>query len=458
MNSSELLQQMQSGEITTTSKLKVRDESIQKKNYVARLAKLKKENKKKAKLLFIKEIAIPFNPFTGKKDDQYNDLTKFRLTKSCTSTICALKEFLNKPENEEVKKIYMQKAGVSEWDTSDFTHANADDAIIFRKYTVPRLFTAMVSKVNIPSFTGNPFGKQYLMNVKRDPLTGEVQGEQHILLQLSRFIDSLLYEEKAEYQKAIDDGKITKTEEDQRSDRQKINEKRVITGVYPANFGICYEIKLSNKFDIADSSEVAAKEPKEVLEQMRLVNITNEIENLLDRYKSGEFEKHDKYIDFWECDMVCPQNSANQGKLGMDTRYNMATEKISEADGFEPLNNSIINFIDETDNIEDIFMNSAYLSKFDDSLQPKLFECLSRIFPADYKYLTSKVIKTNVDMVTLLYGAKADELLAKADIGLVEEGNLDEVAAAEEGKALDLSAQLSGNADESDELEIEDDF
>lgn len=61
-----------------TSKYQLRNENVQTKNRVARIPKLKKELKKKSKLIIPAELALPFNPLTGKEDEKYNPDKKFR--------------------------------------------------------------------------------------------------------------------------------------------------------------------------------------------------------------------------------------------------------------------------------------------------------------------------------------------------------------------------------------------
>lgn len=64
-----------------------------------------------------KEIAIPFNPQTGKEDDTFNPGSKWRPPFSVESVIKLAKSYA--AVSDDAKQALMQHAGVTEWDASN---------------------------------------------------------------------------------------------------------------------------------------------------------------------------------------------------------------------------------------------------------------------------------------------------------------------------------------------------
>ena len=154
-----------------TSKYQLRNENVQTKNRVARIPKLKKELKKKSKLIIPAELALPFNPLTGKEDEKYNPDKKFRPNMVPSDAALMLKRYAN--DHDELKKKLMQRAGFDEWDTSNVEVLTDDDKKIFNRYRVPSIYTFQVVHVDIPVMTKD-YGRDYVINVDRDPLTGSL--------------------------------------------------------------------------------------------------------------------------------------------------------------------------------------------------------------------------------------------------------------------------------------------
>ena len=92
----------------------------------------------------------------------------------------------------------MDKAGVDNWDTSDHEHLTADDKAIFRKYRVPSIYTFPVVHVDIPAMTGD-YGRDYLVKIDRDPITGNVVGDKKLITQAYEFFRDIAYEEYRDF-------------------------------------------------------------------------------------------------------------------------------------------------------------------------------------------------------------------------------------------------------------------
>ena len=290
-NVQELLSSFASGELSGVSALKLRDENIQKKKGSKKFATLKREPKKKSKLLIITELAIPFNPFTGVEDETYNRDSKFRPTQSETTITLLVKRIAH--ENEEVKKIYMDRAGVEKWDTSELEKITEVDKQVVARYRVPRKFTLPVCRVNIPSFTGNAYGKEYLMKVERDELTDEIIGEIPLPLQVNKLMNDMKYEEIAELEEQIANKEIVLNDKDKESKIKTIRDKVIVSGDYPLNYVLAIEIPLDTKYKYKEDTFISEATKENFMSKVVLVKCTAEIESALDKYINGEYEALD---------------------------------------------------------------------------------------------------------------------------------------------------------------------
>ena len=125
-----MIEKMQDASIGA-SKLSMRSENAQKVHRTHRFPRLRRELKKKSKLLVFAELALPFNPESGEEDDTYNSDTKFRPTFSATTTALMLKA---KADTDDVlKNALMRRAGKTEWDTSSEEFTKDKKSIFFIK-------------------------------------------------------------------------------------------------------------------------------------------------------------------------------------------------------------------------------------------------------------------------------------------------------------------------------------
>jgi hypothetical protein len=186
----DLVDKIKAGELKGESSLKLRNESAQTKIRVKRIDKLQKELKKRSKLFIPVEIAVPFDPMDG-SEEVYHSENKFRPALSATSSALLLKALAN--ENDDVKKLFMKKANVPEWDTTAVMGGVAADGEtsevitevdkqIFRLYRLPRIFTLPVVTIKDSRITGRDYGRDYIIEVERNKDTGRVEGEMPIAL------------------------------------------------------------------------------------------------------------------------------------------------------------------------------------------------------------------------------------------------------------------------------------
>jgi len=88
----------------------------------------------------------------------------------------------------------MQHAGVTEWDASNPDVVTKEDYEIFSCYLTARIFSIPAVHVTIPSMCNNSFGRDYTVNVKSDPITGQYIGEVPRILQAHKFFIEMAYE------------------------------------------------------------------------------------------------------------------------------------------------------------------------------------------------------------------------------------------------------------------------
>lgn len=78
MDIQEMFSRMKSGEVKAHSEMGTRDESRQMKSFAARISKMRTVTGIKAHALVMKDVVLPFNPFTCDVDDNYNSKSTFR--------------------------------------------------------------------------------------------------------------------------------------------------------------------------------------------------------------------------------------------------------------------------------------------------------------------------------------------------------------------------------------------
>ena len=111
MDLKEIFAKMNSGEVAAHSELGTRDESKQSRNFGTRIAKMKTVTGINARALVMKDVVIPFNPFTGKADDMYNKVTPFRPILLVSQVLSGLKDAM--AENAEMKAFWEKDLNIT---------------------------------------------------------------------------------------------------------------------------------------------------------------------------------------------------------------------------------------------------------------------------------------------------------------------------------------------------------
>lgn len=443
-------EKMEAAGETGVSKFKMRSEALQEKQKSARFSMLKKEKKKKSKILIVRELAVPFDPATGEETDKFNPLCKWRPPYSATSMMLFVKHLAN--ENENAKKTFMERAGVENWDTSDLENLTETDDLVLGKYLVPRIFTIPTVNVKIPSIAGNNYGKNYTLSVETDPISGEYVGDVPIILQAHKFFIEKAYEELTQYNDAISSGKIKHDESKQKEHKSEIFSKVVVSDLNPDNFLQIIEVPLNNQYDLADLDEFKNITEEKVAGRVCIARMNVALKDAINKFKNNELIKFDKYRDYYVFDMSCPSDSDDPAEIGRRTSYEKETEKLFDMDDFNNFNNAVIAYLDHENNLEEKVYRSSYTSKYDEAAENRLIVALKDVVDIDDKYVTQKLLKANKDFINCICGDAGTKALLDTEIGISDkdEGNLDSKAAKE------VSKEFSGGDDISiDEIDID---
>lgn len=429
----ELLQGCLSGDIATTSELKIRDEKIQTKDTIKRYLLLKKEPASKVDLCVLTELAIPFNPFTVKEDNQYSRDNKFRTLLSRGTTIKMLKKFYN--ENEDIKKLFMEKVMVSEWDTSNPDKITEEDHRIFNRYTVARTFTVPAVKINIQTVTNSKYGRDYLCHVERDPITGEILGEPNKLLQCNKLLREIAYEKIEKLRADWKAGKVVLTDKQFEDKCSDIRNLIVVSGVRPLNYNLAVAVPLTVKSQFSKDIDPSEFTPEFIFDSIRLIKRTDKMDTILNRYINDELEALDIHHSFYEVTMSCPNIKDDAMKLGKNTTFDNPISQIGRESWYPQFEQAVESYVDDDKNSERIFMNSAYVYKPTEELYSSLTHALSKIIDINDPALTTKVVERNIDILSEIFPDSVDMLVSKSAFGDLAEGTISDEGSAEIGKA-----------------------
>ena len=447
INFKELQKKMETVGDNGVSKLNMRNEEKQRKFQPKRFNHLKKEKRKKSKLCFVKEIAIPFNPKTGKEDDTYNTGSKWRPPYSVESVIKLVKSYAM--ESEEAKQALMQHAGISSWDVTDPDTVTDEDYRLFGSYLTARIFSIPAVHVTIPSMCNNAYGRDYTVDVKVDPVTGQYIGEVPLILQAHKFFIEMAYEELADYNDKLNSGIFKHDEKQQKEYRQGIFSKVPISDLAPINFIQAFEIPLNQKFELNDDKCLVTSDKAFVDKQTVLVRMNRTISDVLDKFCGGDYSAVDKYPEYFVVDMSCPNDTESPTELGKRTSYERELNTLKDMEGYDNFRAATVDYLDNFNDLEETVFRSSFVSRYDSSVDTQLLTACNSLIDLKNPFLTQKVIESNKDFLMLALGEKFDELQLEVECGISDkaEGNLDSAAAKQVAKTFDIASQLDDALD-----------
>lgn len=471
----EFLKAMREGKKPGVSKYQMRDEFAQERQRRVAVPRLKREVRKRAKLCLFREIALPWNPVTGEEDETYNEHNKYRPTTSVTTTIKLLKAIANKyPESKEALARFVGYSA-DEWDTSDENEITQMDKTIFKPHIQVRVFTLQTAKVNIPAMTG-AFGREYKINVTRNPETLAYEGDLPLLIRANQFMRALAYEELSAYNKRIEAGEISPTESEKRDYIRDIFAKVVVQEPGPSNHIMGCELPLSASCSFEEATVDAVRHmTADSIRKQAFVTRYSEnhgkgIKDAIEEYKAGRLPKYDKHLDYYEIDMKCPmeqKDQNNKGEVGLNTVYEKPEYLIGsdtlekmESDNPPVVDSSIFDkalceYLDSTEDVERMILNSVGIGTYNEDVERQLLMALPTVIDLESPYLTKAVITAHKDFLIEVFGEVGEELVARVeeDMSNKSAGDYTPEAADQAQKTLNLAELLNDNTEESIELE-----
>lgn len=227
MDLQEMFARIQKGEVAAHSELGTRDEAKQSKNFTARLRRFEAKTNIKAHALMMKDVVIPFNPFTCEADDNYNPRTPFRPILLVSQVLGQLKSFC--ASNPDIAAKWNKILGAEiAWDAP----VSREEYFMFKAKDMikPRIMSYSTVSLN---FGGNAGFSEYRQKYTVDPSqldsdNNYLPGVNPIWNQAAVFFYSMIKPE-------IDD--VTAQLERQSASKEQIaNQKRTIRGKSPVGF------------------------------------------------------------------------------------------------------------------------------------------------------------------------------------------------------------------------------
>lgn len=162
MDLADLFKRMQQGEVSAHSELGTRDEAKQSRNFAARLQKMKLTPNIAGHVLMMKDVVIPFDPFTCAETETYNARTPFRPILLVSQVLEGIKKVCS--QNEELAAKWNEILGENvDWSAP----VSMDDYFLFkrREFIFPRLMSYTTVTLNFNGACGFPeLAQQYTVD------------------------------------------------------------------------------------------------------------------------------------------------------------------------------------------------------------------------------------------------------------------------------------------------------
>ena len=413
----EMMEKMRNGEVSTTSKLNLRNEKKQSRIITGKIPGLKKVKKKISRLLIIKEVAIPFNPWTGAPDETYNEDMKFRPELSFSTTALMLKNFYN--DNPEVKETFMKALRIKSWDTSNTEALNQEDLEVLRIIRPTRIASPRVIGLGCKTVTNSPYVSNYEAGFDRDN-EGDIvmpEGSKRDypeILEMNRAYSSIFFEEYAAWEK----DNIAESDEKKKAKRWEILGKNPISGDRSLNLAVAIEIELDNKMQpkvpLADLTAVDLKN------MLVHIKVSSKIKGALEELEDADkFLHKDTNLDFLELDMIVG-NEDNDAERGTNTKFTTAAEyKIKDDSSYDKFIKEVSTMLDEYGDMELPLKKSAVYKKIDETVIQRLYACLASEvkFNTIQPYLTKEILNASANILSDIYGDPIDNMTMESAMG-----------------------------------------
>lgn len=458
----DFISKMKNKEVSTSPFEDIRNESNQKKNFGRRIPFLKKEKNSRIKLLPLKTIAFPFDPFTVEATDEYNEENKFRTEASAYTMMMAFKKYYN--DNQEAKTAFMKKAKVAEWNTEDVENLTKQDIDTFAEFTFPFIFSLPVVHVNNKIVTGNANGADYKIDIKRNEVgaildqwedkEGNINETPKYIktaMTMAGFFSSIALTEYNEW--LLTEG-ANKTDDDKAKHKMNLMSNSPISEDKPKNYLLAYAITMENGLQL-DEKTILEMETKDFAKHLCLVSYSKDVKNTIADF-STTYASRNVYPGFYEIDVIVP-NIEDKKERGQNVKWNNAEFRLNEYENKEVLNkivNGTSEYLDGIKDIDKIFLGSSYVSPYTVEIHEALMRNISDTVDPVKLNLTEGVVARFGQFISDVWGAKASDVLLSAGMGELKEGDISE----EERKAarLEMSTYMEDGG-ELDEVNITED-
>lgn len=348
-----IFQQAQSGALKMHSSLGTRDESKQVKTFVTRIAKMATVCGIKARALVMKDLVLPFNPFTLEEDETYNEKNKYRPILLVSQVIEGIKNVCK--ENEELAKGYEELLGGK---FSDCPEATIEDYYLFKRkgFIFPRVTSYYVTQVNMNGKHGLPeFKVRYTVDERE---LNEEKGYDYekapVHAQLASLFNAICREEWNSIKTVLDKNNVT--DEEKNTKRADIFSKSPISFVKPFNVLPFFFFPIGEKFPVLKEENFM-----DIEKSIRFYNKTDKWINAFEEVKQSE--ELDELIDFYDFTITTPNSGtvSSNGKVLTDEdsnaiyqaltitvtdgRYSLAQDKFRKdfANAYQAIKNYFIN-------------------------------------------------------------------------------------------------------------------
>ena len=460
-NIDDFISQMRNREVSVSSFDDIRNENLQKKDNARRLGFFKKEKATNYKVLPLKTVAFPFDPFTMQVSE-FNEDNKFRTEKSAYTMILSFKRVYS--QDPELKELFMKKAGVTSWDTSDINNVTAEDISVFGKFTHPFIFTLQLIHINDKVITGDANGKDYRVTIVRDEVGNIVdswtdkQGEEHVTpqfikrsMELASFYKQIAL---AKYNEWVIGEGANKTDDDKSKQRLAFLSDSPISEEIPRNYLLCYVYGMENSLDI-DPKTISDLDEKNIGKNLKLVSLSNKLKDQISTFKTT-YKKRDVYPSYYELDVIVP-DIEDAKERGQKTTWNPAEEKLVEFEDKEllaKLDFAMSTHIDEKKDIDKIFLGSSYVQSYTENIYKALVDRICETTDLNKLGVTNEIAMRYASLLTDVFGSKAADVLSDAEFGDLKSAELADSETLKEVRQS-LADSFNEEDDDIDELDLE---
>lgn len=416
----DFLAKLKSSEVDTKSKL--RNENKQTREGSSRVPFFKKEKGKQCKLLLLTDMALPFNPFTGKADETYNSENKFRPESSFSTTLLALKRYYEKDETgKQVKELIVERFGVPSWDTSKLDEITEEDFKLWRQYRYARISTHNMITIVSPTLHGNTYGANYRVNFERDEYGDVVtaDGNYPEILTINQMYMSALLEKYNEWEE--ENSQLP--EKDKKEKKRSILSDLPVSKDQPRNFIFGIDLKLNSNSEVDGIDRLNAEELRN---RLVVVQINKKIETAINAVLKTQV-KRDIYPDFLEIEVTVPDEE-NAATRGQNTTYGTPVEALAKMDPevYTKFYNDVVTMIDSFKRQDVVLTKSAARREIKEDTVDKICEALAIDMPFESiaGYLKEGALERYCTTISAIYGDQADDLLVSLEAGEAEEDSV----------------------------------